>query len=128
MLVQRTSRLGGFHVDEATIMRPASGHHDVIDWCRQAAEELIEQHRIRGVKRAGAQRMDLARCALQGLRAATREDYFRSLRACSSSRLEPNAGASADYDHGLLQEFRFPPDVRGSDCSAHNSSDHLNPD
>src|SRR5208282_1679534 len=101
MLVHRTSRLGGFHVDEAAVMRPASGHHDVIDWGRRFSEELREQRRIRRVKGVSAHRLNLARSALQGLRTAAGEDYLRSLCACSSGSLEPNAGASADYDHSL---------------------------
>ena len=52
-----------------------------------------------------------------------RKDQLGSLNACAPGRLEPDAGATADHDDGLPEEFRSALDRRGGGCGAHDSSD-----
>jgi hypothetical protein len=88
----------------------------------QLVEEPPEPFEVGGVEGPGAQRVELARGALEALGIPAGEDKFGPFSACSSSRLEPDAGATADYDDGLPEEFRFALDGRGGCCTAHNSS------
>jgi hypothetical protein len=111
MLVQRLPRMSEVKVDDAPVVRTAGGHHDVINWGRKVAEELLDSRGIRGIE-GGGHRIDLARGALQGLGIATGKNQLRALRACTSGGLEPDAGASADHNNSLTQEFRFVPDLR----------------
>ena len=91
----------------AHITRSAGRDHHVIDWRRQVPEELLERSRIRGVERRGALRAELAPGALQALGIPAREDHVRALLARASRRFEPDAGATADHDDGLPEQFRF---------------------
>ena len=103
-------------------MRLASRHHHVVDRGRQVTEEPLEGSRIRGVEGCGAQRVELARGALEALGIPAGEDHLGPLSACSSGRFEPDAGAAADHDDGLPEEFWFAMNGKGSGCGAHNSS------
>ena len=95
----------------------------MVDRGRQVTEEPLEGSRIRGVEGRGAQRVELARGALEALGIPAGEDQLGPLSACSSGRFEPDAGATADHDDGLPEEFRFALDGRGGGCGAHDSSD-----
>src|SRR5207249_1152048 len=107
VLVEGATRLSEVHVDEASVVRPAGGDHHVVDRGRQVPEEALEGSRICGVKGCGAQRVELARGALEAFRIPAGEDQLGPLSTCSSGRFEPDAGATADHDDGLPEEFRF---------------------
>ena len=79
-------------------------------------EEPLEGSRIRGVEGRGAQRAELGRGALQALGIPASEDYVRPFSAGSSGGLEPDAGATADHDDGLPEQFRFAMAGRGGGC------------
>src|SRR5262249_15258333 len=89
---------------------------------RQVSEESFQRRRIIGVEGGGAQRADLARGALEARAIPGREDHFAPLSARSSGGFEPDAGAAADHDDGLSEEFRLARDGRGGGCGAHDSS------
>ena len=63
--------------------------------------------------------------APSSLAACCRRSGFRAVRTtlapspCSSGRFESDAGAPADHDHGLPEQFRFAPDRRRG-CRAHS--------
>jgi len=103
-------------------VRLAGCDHHVVDRGRQVAEERLEGSRIRGVEGRSAQRGDLARGDLEPLGIAAGEDQLGPLSACSSGGFEPDAGATADHDDGLPEEFRFALDGRGVVCGAHHTS------
>ena len=119
--VEGAARLREVHVDEAPVVRPASCHHHVVDRGRQVTEEPLERSRIRGVEGRGAQRVELARHALEALGVPAGEDELGSLSACPSGRFESDASATADHDDGLPAEFRFALDGIGGGCGAHDS-------
>jgi hypothetical protein len=67
----------------------------VVDGGRKVTEEPLEGNRIRRVKSRGAQRVDLARGALEGLGIPAGEDQLGTLGVCSPGGFEPDAGATA---------------------------------
>jgi hypothetical protein len=77
---------------------------------------------IRGIEGRGAEHFELARNPPQALGVPSREDHAGPLSACSPGRFEPDAGATADHDDGLPEDFSFTPKGRGSGCGAHGSS------
>src|SRR5262245_66090404 len=103
-------------------MRPGAGDHHVVDRGRQVSEESFQRSRIISVEGGGAQRADLARGALEALAIPGGEDQLGSLSTRSSGGFEPDAGAAADHDDGLSEEFRLARDGRGDGCGAHDSS------
>ena len=107
VLVDGAAHLLEVHVDKAPVVRPASRHHHVVDRGRQVTEEPLEGGRIRGIEGRGAQRVELARGALEALGISAGEDHDGPLSACSSGCFQPDAGAPADHDDGLPEEFRF---------------------
>ena len=50
---------------------------------------------------------------MQAIRVARGEDHVGSLLARAPGRLEPDARAAADHDHGLPEQLRLA--LRGSD-------------
>src|SRR5882724_9788184 len=101
------ARLREVQVDEAPVVRPASCDHHVVDRGRQLTEEPLEGSRICGIEDRCAQRVEFARGAPQALGIPAGEDQLGTLSACSSGRFEPDAGATADHDYGLPEQFRF---------------------
>ena len=83
-------------------------------------KNALEGGRIRGVEGRGALRVELARGMLEALGIPAGEDQLGPFGACPAGRFEPDAGAAADHDDGLPEEFRFAPDGRGSFCCAHD--------
>jgi hypothetical protein len=100
-----------------------AGDHHMVDRSWHVEEESLERGRIFGVESRGAERANLACGTLQSPGVSRREDNVRSLRACPSRRFEPNAGASANHDDGLSEEFRFALGARSQDWVVHDSSD-----
>jgi len=80
---------------------------------RRLQPPKTEGSRIHGIKGRGAQRIELARGALEALGIPAGEDQLGPFSASSSGRFEPDAGATADHDDGLSEEFRFALDGRG---------------
>src|SRR5262245_33489842 len=107
---------------QGPVMRPGAGDHHVVDQGRQVSEESFQGSRIIGVEGGSAQRADLARGALEALAIPGGEDQLGPLSTRSSGGFEPDAGAAADHDDGLSEEFRLARDGRGSSCGAHHSS------
>src|SRR4029453_10784907 len=110
VLVEGVARLRDVHVDEASIVRPASGDHRVVDRGRQVSEEPLEGTRIRGVEGRRAQRAELARGGVPGMGIPAGEDPVGPPRTRSSGRFEPDTGAAANHYDGLPAQFRFAPD------------------
>ena len=88
-------------------MRPASRDHHVVDRGRQVPEEPLEGRRIRGVEGRSAERAELARGALQALGSRPVRITLAPSARASSGRFEPDAGAAADHDDGLPEQFRL---------------------
>ena len=115
--VEVAARLLEVHVEKTPVVRPAGGHHHVVDRRRQAPEESLQCSRIVGVERRSAQRLELPGGELEAFGIAAGEDQARPLGACSPGRFEPDAGAAADHDDSLPEEFRFVPDGNGGCCA-----------
>ena len=105
--VNGVSHLLDVHVENVPVVRSASRHHHMVDRGRQVTEKPFEGSRVRGIEGRSTQRFELPPGALEGLGIPASKDHPRTLSACSSSRFQPNAGAPADYDDGLPEEFRF---------------------
>ena len=63
--------------------------------------------RIVCVEGRGALRVELDRCLLKALGIAPGEDDAGALGAGSPGGFQPDAGAAADDDDGLSEQFRF---------------------
>ena len=70
-------------------------------------EEPLQRGRVVGVEGGGAPRVDVARGLLEALGIAAGEDDVGALGAGAPGGLEPDAGAAADQDDGLAEQFRF---------------------
>src|SRR5262249_10544867 len=77
--------------------------------------------RIVGVEGRGALRAKLERRLLEAFGVAPSEDNAGALGAGSPGGFQPDAGAAADDDDGLAEQFRFALGDRsgggGTDCS-----------
>ena len=82
-------------------------------------EELLEPVGVGGVEGRGAHGAELAGRALEALGVAAGEDDVGALGARPPGGLEPDAGAAADHDDGLAEQFRRA--LCGS-CGGHRSS------
>src|SRR3989442_2389432 len=122
MLVEGAARLREVQVDEAPVVRPASCNHQVVDLGRQVREEPLEGNRIRGVEGLRAQRVEFARGAPQAVGIRAGKDQLATISGCSWGGFEPDAGATADHDYGLPEQFRFALRGRGGGSGAHDSS------
>ena len=70
-------------------------------------EEPLQRCRVGGVEGGGAPRADVARRLLEALGIAAGEDDVGALGAGAPGGLEPDAGAAADQDDGLPEQFRL---------------------
>jgi hypothetical protein len=113
VLIDGAACLLEVQIDETPVVRPASRYHHVVDRGWQVAEEPLEGGRIRGIEGRGAQRIELARGAFKAFGIPPGEDHPGPLNACSPGRFEPHAGAAADHNHRLPEEFRLAPTGRG---------------
>src|SRR5215472_9321015 len=118
MSLDIASRLFDVELRQRRIIGTGAGNHHMVDRGRQLVEELPQ-----AIEVGGAQRVELARGALEALGISAGEDQLDPFTACSSGRFEPDAGGAADYDDGLAEEFRFALDGRGAGSGAHDSSD-----
>jgi hypothetical protein len=82
-----------------------AGEHHVVDRVWQVLEESLQRGRIGGVEGGRAPGVDVARCPLEALGIAAREDDLSALATGASSGLEPDSCAPADHDDGLPEEF-----------------------
>jgi hypothetical protein len=71
---------------------------------------------------AVAPRVELERCLLEALGIAPGEDDAGALGAGSPGGFQPDAGAAADDDDGLAEQFRFAMGRYSSGCVGHDSS------
>ena len=122
VFVKGTARLLKVHVEEAHVVRRSRRHHHVVDPGRQVKEEAIEGSGVVGVECGGALRFEFGCSALKGFGIAAGEDHLSALGVRSSGCFEPDAGATADHDDGLPEEFWFAVDGKGCSCCVHNSS------
>src|SRR6266700_4028405 len=84
----------------------ASNHHEV-DLGGQAAKEPVEGSRVGGVEGRGAARADFGRGPLEALGVPPGQDDLGALGTGAAGGLQPDAGAAADGDHDLAEEFGF---------------------
>ena len=68
---------------------------------------MLQRCRVGGVEGRGALRVDVARCLLEALGIAAREDDVGALAAGAAGGLQADAGAAADQDDGLAEQFRL---------------------
>jgi hypothetical protein len=116
------ARLSEVEFRQRRVVRTRARDQHVVDGCGQLVEKPREPFEVGGVK-GRAHRVELARGALEALGIPAGEDQVGALGACSPGRSEPDAGAAADHDDGLPEEFRSARDGRCGGCSAHDSSD-----
>jgi hypothetical protein len=95
----------------------------VVDGRRQGAEERVEAVGIQGVERRVPLRADVRGGAPEALRIPAREDDLRALGAGGPGRLEPDAGAAADEDDGLVEQGRLAHGGRAVGKGGHDVSD-----
>jgi hypothetical protein len=95
----------------------------MVDRVGQVLEESLQRGRIGGVEGGGAPSADVKRCLLEALGIRAGEHDLGTLRAGSLGCCEPDAGAAADQDDRLPEQFRFA--LGGSDTGfgGHASSD-----
>src|SRR5215470_19105656 len=105
------------------VIRTRARNQQVVDRRTQLVEESPEAFEIESVEGRGAQRVELARGALERLGVSGSENDVCSLGARASGRFESDSGAAADDNNGLPEEFGAARDGRGGSCGAHDSSD-----
>ena len=117
MLADGEARLFVLDLHQGCITWTGARDHHMVDGSRQMEEEFHERSRIVGVECCTSQRAEFTRGSLQALGVPCGEDNVGALDARPPRRLETNAGASANHDDGLSEEFRFALDSssRGSD-------------
>jgi hypothetical protein len=91
----------------------------MVDLLGQVLEEARERRRIVDVKGRAAEGAELERGVLQAVRISAGKDDVGRLGPCSPCRCQPNAGAAADHDDGLPEQFRFAPGGRDSAGGGH---------
>src|SRR5262249_58882 len=110
------------HFEQRPVVGSAGGDHHVIGRGREILEERLRGGRIGGVEGRGALRVELERCLLEAFWIAPGEDDTGALGAGAPGGFQPDAGAAADDDDGLAEQFRFPPGGYSSGCGGHGSS------
>jgi hypothetical protein len=73
----------------------------------QPIEEVLQRCCVSGVKRTGAPRVDLPGRSIQPLGIASHEDDLGALCTGTPGGLQPDAGATADQNDGLAEQFRL---------------------
>src|SRR5262249_52832079 len=122
VLGEAASRLLWRHFEERPVVGSASGDHHVIDRGWEILEERSQGGRIVGVEGRGALRVELERCLLEAFWIAPGEDDAGPLGAGAPGGFQPGAGAAADDDDGLAEQFRFAPGGYSSGCGGHGTS------
>jgi hypothetical protein len=107
VLGEAASRLLWRHFEGRPVVGSTGGDHHVVDRGWKTLEERLEGGRIVGVEGRGALRGDLARCLFEAFGIAPGEDEAGALGAGSPGGFQPDAGAAADDDDGLAEQFRF---------------------
>jgi hypothetical protein len=120
--IKAAARLLQVYVEKAPVVRLAGCHHYVVDRSRQVTEESFDRSRIIGVEGRCAQRFEFTGGELEAFGIPGGEDQPGPLSARSPGGFESNAGAAADYNDSLPEEFRFAPDGSGDCWGAHDSS------
>ena len=103
-------------------MGSAGGDHHVVDRAWEILEERLQGGRIVGVEGRGALRAELARGSLEAFGIAPGEDDAGALGAGSPGGFQPDAGAAADDDDGLADQFPFALGGYSSGSGGHDSS------
>ena len=117
------ARLFEVEFRQRRVVGTGAGDHHVVDRRGSSLKNLSSRSKSVASKAAVLSAPSFARGALEALGIPGGEDHVGPLSACSSGRFEPDAGATADHDDGLPEEFRFALDGRGGGCGAHDSSD-----
>jgi hypothetical protein len=89
---------------------------------RKLLEELPQGDRVKGIEGGAAQRSAFARGALRAFSVAPGQDHIGPGGAGMPGYFEPDTGAAAYEDHGLVQQLRYAFDGRGASCRAHRDS------
>jgi hypothetical protein len=106
VLGEAASRLLWRHFEGRPVVGSAGGHHHVIDRVREILEERLQGGRIVGVEGRDPLRVELVRCLLEAFGIAPGEDDAGALGARSPGGFRPDAGAAADDDDSLAEQFR----------------------
>src|SRR5262245_22711959 len=122
-LGEAASRLLWRHFEGRPVAGRASGDHHLVDRSWEIVEERPQGRRIVGVEGRGALRVQLERRLLEAFAVAPGEDNAGALGAGSPGGFQPDAGAAADDDDGLAEQFRF----ALSDSSGGGSHEYLRP-
>lgn len=88
-------------------MGSAGRRHDMVDWPGQIPEERLQRGRIVDIEGCDFICVSLTCCHIQAISFACREDDSGTLSASAPGGLQPDAGAAADDDDGLVAYIRF---------------------
>ena len=86
------------------------------------SKNSLQRCRVVGVEGGSAPRVDVTGCTLEPLGIPAHEDDVGTLTARAAGGLEPDAGAAADQDDGLTEQFRLALGGNGSVFGGHDSS------
>jgi hypothetical protein len=100
----------------------AGGHHHLVDRDLEILEERLQGGRIVGVEGRAVLRVELERCLLEAFGIAAGEDDAGALGAGSPGGFQPDAGAAANDDDGLAEQFRLATGGYSSGSGGHDSS------
>ena len=95
------------HVGERRVVRATRADQDVVDGRRQGAEEGAEAVGVVRVERLLPLRPDVGGRAAEPLLVPAGQDDLGALGAGGPGRREPDAGAAADDDDGLVAQGRL---------------------
>jgi len=125
MLIEGAARQPEVYVDKASVMRPPSSYHHIVDRGWQVAEEPLERSRIRGIEGCGAQASSSLTTFWRRLGSRpmriTLAPSVLALQAVSS----PIPALPPDHNDGLPKEFRLALTGKRVRCGAHDSSEQL---
>ena len=94
------------HLEQGSVGRAGPRDHHVVDRSRQILEEPLHRGRVGGVEGRHTLRADLPCRLPEPVGIAAGDDHVGTLGFGAPGRLQPNACASADHDHGLSSQFR----------------------
>src|SRR5439155_14497186 len=101
VLVEHAQRKVEVQLRNGTVGRTAAAHQDVIELCRQAAEEPLQFRGVIEIQRRRAEPGYLSAGAVEPLRVAAGDDELGAGRTRLAGGLQTDTGAAAD-DHDDL--------------------------
>ena len=98
-----------------------AGDQQVVDRGGQGVEEPLEPVEVGGVE-GGDAGPELQADPVQAVGVAGGEDQVGALGAGQPGRLQPDAGAAPDHEHGLAEQVPLGPGGRGGGVGVHAAS------